>query len=573
MLTQLTITNFAIIDSLEIIFNNGLTVLTGETGAGKSIIIDALDFLLGSRGNVDLIKTGTNKLQVEGSFSIKGCKTILSWFEKNGLDSPESNIITVSRELTSQGSKARINGSLVNVSHLLYLREFLLDIHQQSEHIELLKIEKQSEILDIYGGDPHKKTIEEYQTLFKEYITLKALLNNYLQNSLDIAKQVGSLEFEINEIKSARIRNLSEDNELQAKKQILLNKKELIDNSGLIQEIISSENQSNLLNLLSQTKKLVAKSSKYDTSFERYIGTIETIINEIKELSSFISSYSESFDRESENNLEEVEERLDFLYKLKKKYGDSLEKIQEYCQEKQCKLSELQKISSSKEELEESFKQKDKEVSIAADRLTKSREKITKSFVDKINEELLSLGFKQALFVIEFTECETYEGGKEQIQFLFSANPDEPPKSLLKVASGGELSRIMLALKAISPFISKHEKIMIFDEIDIGISGEVASSVAKKLYKISRNSQVICITHQPIICAMADNHFVIEKRIKEGITEVSVKEINESEKTDALATLLNPDKKSKDNVSTDAKLFAKSLIENALKIKEKELFP
>jgi DNA repair protein RecN (Recombination protein N) len=377
------------------------------------------------------------------------------------------------------------------------------------------------------------------------------------------------LEFEIGEIKSAQLNDINEEENLLAKREILLNKKDLIENTSLIYEIISGEGQNNLIFNLSQIKKLLANSSEFDKSFEPHLETIETIISEIKELSSFSNSYAGGVDW-NEGDLDEFEDRLDLFYDLKRKYGKTLVDILEYYEKIQMELKGLKSINISQEDLKKSFKQKEEEINILAEKLTKSREKITENFVNKINEELQTLGFKHALFVVEFTECELSQNGKEQIQFLFTANPDEPPKPLLKVASGGELSRIMLAIKSIV-CSGQYARTMIFDEIDMGVSGEIASSVAKKLYKISRQNQVLCITHQPILCAMADAHFVIEKTLTGGITHVTIKEVPQNEKAEALATLLTPDKKRKDGITEDAKMFARSLLENARRIKEKEL--
>ena len=572
MLTQLTITNFAIIDQIDLVFKDNFIVLTGETGAGKSIIADAIDFLFGSRTNSDQIKTGTNKAIVEAVHELPLHESPLQkWLEKNGFENPEDkNILTVSRELTPQGSKARINGSLANVSHLLFLRRYIIDIHEQSEHIELLKLEKQLEILDSHGDGSHEKLISEYKKSFEEYQLIKSRLNNHLQGSAELTKKQNLLEFEVEEIKSAQINDTNEEENLIAKREILLNKKDLIENTSLIYEIVNGENQNNLIFSLSQIKKLLTNSLEFDKSFEPYLVTIENIISEVKELSSFVNSYSENIDC-NESDLDEIEDRLDLFYDLKRKYGKTLADILEHYKKIQIELKELKSINISQDDLEKSFEQKEKEINILAEKLTRSREKITEDFVNKVNEELQTLGFKHALFVIEFTECELSQNGKEQIQFLFTANPDEPPKPLLKVASGGELSRIMLAIKSTlcMGLINQTPATMIFDEIDMGVSGEIASSVSKKLYKISKQNQIICITHQPIICAMADSHFVIEKNITNETTHVTVKEISQNEKAEALATLLTPDKNRKDGITEDAKLFARSLLENARKVKER----
>ena len=572
MLTQLRISNFAIIDELEINLKDSLIVLTGETGAGKSIILDALNFLLGSRASTDLIKTGSNKALVEGIFTVRALRAtpLQKYLEKNGFET-DDNIITISREITKDGSKARINGTLANVSHLLFIRESFLDIHQQSEHIELLKTEKQLAILDNFGDTEHKKITSDYKKIFFEYQALKNKLNNYLQNKEKIEKEIDYLKFQINEIKSANIKDINEEEKLNSKREFLLNKKELLENANLIYESINNEN--GISTNISFIKKLITKSYEHDESFEPYAETIENINQEIKDLSSFVNNYRENINQD-ENDLNEIEERLDLFCNLKRKYGKSLSDIQEYLYKIEDELTNVEAIHELP--LQESFKTKEKEINDLATKLTKSREKITREFVDKINEELKTLGFKEVLFVIEFIDCELSPNGAEQIQFLFSANPDEPPKPLLKVISGGELSRVMLAIKSIAckglinQTLTNQTPTMVFDEIDMGVSGEIAASVAKKLYKISRQNQVICITHQPIIASMADSHFVIEKKMKDGATQLIVREIKQDEKADALATLLTPDKKLKDGITEDARTFAKSLLENAEKIKEKE---
>ena len=383
MLTQLTITNFAIIDQIDFNFKNNFIVLTGETGAGKSIIADAIDFLFGSRTNLDQIKTGAGKAIVEGIFAVETLRaTSLDWLEKNGFENSENNnVLTVSRELTSQGSKARINGSLANVSHLLFLRKHIIDIHEQSEHIELLKLDKQLEILDGYGDNSHEKLVNEYKTIFEEYNLIKSRLNNHLNNSAELTKKQNMLEFEVEEIKSAQINDLNEEENLLAKRDILLNKKDLMENASLIYEIVNGENQSNLISSLSQIKKLLTSSLEFDKSFEPYLETVENTISEVKELSSFANSYSGSVDC-NEGDLDEIEDRLDLFYELKRKYGKTLAGILEYYKKSQIELKELKSVNVSQDDLEKAFKQQEKEINILAHKLTKSREKITEDFVN-----------------------------------------------------------------------------------------------------------------------------------------------------------------------------------------------
>ena len=578
MLTQLSISNFAIIDKLEINFNGGLTVLTGETGAGKSIIVHALDFLLGSRANAELIKSGKDKAVVEGIFFVETSHgmSLQPWLVKNDFEINESspNEIIISRELSNAGSKARINGSLANISHLSYLREQLVDIHGQSEHIDLLKTEKQLEILDNFGEESHKKLLEKYKKEFGEYGLLKAKLNYLQNNSASLRKKIDFLEFQIYEIKEAKIKDLEEENKLQEKRQTLLNKKELQENATNINEIIDGDGRGapysgNLLSNLSTLKNLISRSAAYDKLFEPFIKETESMTSIAKEISSFARDYLEHIST-NENELTEIEERLDLFYRLKKKYGNSLKEILEVQNKLESELSELRGGTNSFEEIEKAFNQKEKEINELAEKLTSSREKITKRFVDKINEELPHLGFKQVLFVVEFTTCDLLPSGKEQIQFLFTSNPNEPPKPIVKVASGGELSRIMLAIKSlVCRGLTNQTPTMIFDEIDIGTSGEIAANVARKLYKISKENQVVSITHQPIIAAMADEHFLIEKDITENETFIRVNKVTKESKEEALVNLLAPEKRK--SITSDAKQFARSLIESAKRMKEKEL--
>ena len=581
MLTQLTIKNFAIIDELEINFKNSLSVITGETGAGKSIIFEALDFLLGSRVTTDIIKNSTNKALVEGIFGLKKTTVLQDWFLENGFDF--SNELIISRELSNQGSKVRINGSLANVSHLVFLKLHLTNIHEQSEHLELLKTENQLSIIDNYGNINHKKILEEYRNAFEEYKTLKLKLNNHRESSKELIKKIGYLKHEINEIKSADIKDQNEENELLAKREALLNKKELIDNANLINEIInhndsgsgSTYHSESLQSKLVQVKKLLINSNEHDKEFKPYIELIEDIILQMKDLSHFANDYLNNFT--SDDLLQEIEERLDLFYKLKKKYGISILEIKDYYNRIQKELKELEENTISEDNLQKSFNKKEQEINILSEKLTKSREHLVSNFVNGLHEELITLGFNKngetshPIIVIEFTPCDLSLSGKEQIQFLFSSNPDEPPKPLLKVASGGELSRIMLGIKSVICNNSLESSLaMLFDEIDMGVSGEIASNVAKKLYKISRSNQAICITHQPIIVAMADTHYVIEKNITAGVTQVLVKEISNNERANALAILLTPEKRLKDGITEDAKQFAKSLLENAKQFKEKK---
>ena len=572
MLTNLRISNFAIIDELDIKFDKGLTVLTGETGAGKSIIAEALNFLLGSRGNTEIIKTGSQKAEVEGDFyfgDFKNKKEIKDWMDENGFELQENDYLYLSREITPSGSKARINGSMANVSHLTYLKNHFLNTHEQSEHIELLKGEKQLEIFDNQGNSKHTELLDLYKKTFEEYQILRKKLILLNSGAELLARETDQLAHEVTEIEAAGIKDPDEDKKLTEKREIILNKKELIENSGLIYELINGENPNTMLSALSVLRKLLSGMSKYDKSFEEKVETIEEVILKIKDLSSFINEYNQDISYRDQD-LNELEERLDLFFELKRKYGKPLKEISDYGIKAKQKLEELRRKNSSADEMEELLKNKERKVSELAENLTLSREKIKTPFTEQVTNELLSLGFRHISFSISSEKCELCETGQEKVQFLISTNPDEPIKPLLKVASGGELSRIMLAIKSISKNNAVKSSTMIFDEVDIGVSGEIAASVGKKLFRLSAQNQVICISHQPIICAMADHHLLIQKDVSAGITKIKVINVSNEKRVDALAYLLTPDKFKKDGITEDAKRFAKSLIENAFAIKKKE---
>lgn len=564
MLTQITISNFAIIDELEINLNSGLIVLTGETGAGKSIILDALDFLLGSRSNSDFIKAGKAKAKVEGCFNLESSISCLvtNWLKENDFYEEDSNQIIISRELTPQGSKARINGTICNISHLTFLRNYFLDLHEQSEHIELLKESKQLDVIDNYGSKEISNHLSKYKEKYIQLQEIKSHLNKKTEDIKDISSKLEILNHQISEIEEASIIDITEDVKLEEKRELIVNKRELIESASNIYELINGECEASTLSTITKAKKLINSCSDYDESFCKHSEKIESIIEELKEISSFTNDYAESL-ADSNDNLDEIEDRLNLLYKLKKKYGNSLEEIVSSYESAKKELSNLENSNLSKEELESKYLKLEEESKSLAKSLSALRIKYSNHLSNKVSKELSALGFNKVSFKVDITSKELSDSGADTVQFLFSSNPDEPLKPISKVVSGGELSRIMLAVKSIC---GKDYGTLIFDEIDSGISGEVASSVARKLYTISRNNQVICITHQPIIAAMADEHFVVKKKVDSGSTVVEINQIDAGNKEDALATLLSPEKVDKE-VKNNAKQYAKSLIDNAEKIK------
>lgn len=567
MLQQIKITNVALIDEVNINFEEQLNILSGETGAGKSIIIDSLNFLLGKRADKTLIRSGKETAKVTAVFFVDENKAyIKSFFEKLGVES-ENNII-VTRTMSINGkSTTTVNGEFVSATQLRELTSNLVDIHGQNEHQLLLKEANQLKIVDDFGGknvlDAKNKYLQNYNLLLEVNKNIKNLGGSEFER----ARQIELLAHEIKEIEAANL-NESEEEELRIKFKRMQNS-EKIANS--VTEALDALNGNSVVNNIILANKSLGAVSQYDEELQKLNERFNSIKLELDDAVSELNYIGNSLEFDQEQ-FEIMDDRLEEIKKLKRKYGGSIESALIYLSEAKEKLFNLE---NSAEQLIKLNKEKQQIILKLIDFgkvLTNERKQSFNSLSKLMVKELEDLGMKNAKFDAKFysyyIESELEEkmmpNGLDEIEFMFSANLGEPVKPLSKIISGGEMSRFMLALKAITNKLGGVPT-MIFDEIDTGISGAMAAAVAKKLAKISRNHQVLAVSHLPQITAMADSHYYIEKTTKENKTSTSIKLLKEAEEINEIARMLSG------NVVSNTSLENAKDLKNKSNIYKKEL--
>ncbi len=548
MIKRLHVKNYILIDDITIDLTDGLNVITGETGSGKSILINAIDVAFGTKAGKDLIKTGSDKATIELTLSVK--KDISALLEEYGIENWGEEMI-ISREISTSSSRSRVNGTLVNMEFLKHLKEMFLDIHSQHQTYSFMQPNCHITLLDSYSKDIYGKDLDDYKALWCEY---QAVLNKLhdAQNAQTMTEsQIDFLKFQIDEISSANIENPKEDEELQNELNILSNAEKLKEYStGAFWTLSEDDNSS--LNSLMAVKSFLSKASALDENLAEIEEHLIDKIEEIKDIASELNSYSSrcEFDQ---SRIDEIQERIYLLDKLKRKYGATLEEVMTTYE----KLSEeYSSIEASDEILEELTKKVDEIHSKLVDKakvLTGKRTQVASELSKTIVNELNELELPKSKFEIALTPCELNSNGAEHVEFLISTNISEAVKPLIKVASGGEISRVMLAIKSI---FAQNDDIdtVIFDEIDTGISGKASISVAEKISSLSKYRQIILITHQAIIASKADNHIYVSKK-QDDVTTVSIKILSQEEKLNALAELASGE------VSEESLDFARSLVQ------------
>jgi len=535
MLKELNIRNLAIIDDLTVRFEKGLNVLTGETGAGKSIIVDALGLALGDRAQNDLIKAGEKEATVQAYFELEDT----SAFPEIGIDVSEGIVL---RRIVSNSGKSRayINDSMVTLQTLSEVSRFLVDIHSQHEHQSLLTADKQRLILDSYGDHTHE--IEQVRELYAVVQSLREEFNALTERIKERAHRIDLLSFQINEIESAGLRP-EEKQTLEEERKILSNLsrlKELTETSYALLYEADGSCTENVAKVLSKLRDMQA----VDSSIADTLSLVESAMPLLEDAAIALRVFKDKYNLDPER-IDEVQDRLDLIKRLQKKYGESIEAILDY---KRTASEELESLGASDERLqavEAELKRNVEALLSVARALSEKRKKTAKKIEDLIEKTLRELAFNNTQFRIEVCQETDQEGqckinfnGIDRIDFLFSANIGEPLKPLAKIASGGELSRIMLSLKSILADVD-NVPVLIFDEVDAGIGGKTADSVGKKLLRLSGKHQLICITHLPQIASLADHHLRIEKRQKADRVSVSVHELSGTERQDEIARMLS----------------------------------
>lgn len=535
MLQELSIKDFAIIDEIQISFQPKMTVLTGETGAGKSIIIDALGLLAGGRGSTEFIRKGEKKAVIQGLFTLPREANTYNILEEYGIDSEDGQII-LQRDLYRGGRNiCRINGMMVNLATLRKVGETLIDIHGQNEHQELMKPENHIDLLDEYD----KKTSElrnQYQVVYQNYRKLKLSMEKKEADEKAWVQRLDMLNFQVKEIGEAGLK-INEEDELVEEKNKLDNFQAIHDALELSYQILSGEkidvvgNLGNAMNELSDVSDLSENLQEINTKISDAFYSLEDVARDI-------SDELDSMEWNGER-LNEIEERLELIHQLKRKYGDTIEDILHYHSRIVKELREMENAEQNSEKQERQLSEALKKVKELAIKLSKQRKKSAKKLEKMIHEQLSALYMDKAVFEVKFlNNSKLYSKGIDKVEFYIQTNPGEEMGPLAKIASGGELSRIMLALKTI--FSQKMGVTsIIFDEVDTGVSGRVAQAIAEKISQISNNSQVLCITHLPQVAAIADNHYYISKSVNDGRTETSLEELDEKQKIREIARMLS----------------------------------
>lgn len=535
MLQELSIKDFAIIDEIQISFQPKMTVLTGETGAGKSIIIDALGLLAGGRGSTEFIRKGEKKAVIQGLFTLLREANTYNILEEYGIDSEDGQII-LQRDLYRGGRNiCRINGMMVNLATLRKVGETLIDIHGQNEHQELMKPENHIDLLDEYD----KKTSQlrnQYQVVYQNYRKLKLSMEKKEADEKAWVQRLDMLNFQVKEIEEAGLK-INEEDELVEEKNKLDNFQAIHDALELSYQILSGEkidvvgNLGNAMNELSDVSDLSENLQEINTKISDAFYSLEDAARDI-------SDELDSMEWNGER-LNEIEERLELIHQLKRKYGDTIEDILHYHSRIEKELREMENAEQNSEKQERQLSEALEKVKELAIKLSKQRKKSAKKLEKMIHEQLSALYMDKAVFEVKcLNNSKLYSKGIDKVEFYIQTNPGEEMGPLAKIASGGELSRIMLALKTI--FSQKMGVTsIIFDEVDTGVSGRVAQAIAEKISQISNNSQVLCITHLPQVAAIADNHYYISKSVNDGRTETSLKELDEKQKIREIARMLS----------------------------------
>lgn len=533
MLQNLHVKNLALIDETEVEFDKGLNILTGETGAGKSIILGSVNLALGGRYTKDILRKGTQYGFVELTFFVERDDQIKKLQELDIF--PEDGMVVLSRRLMEGRSVSKINGETVSISILKSVAEILIDIHGQHEHQSLLYKKNQMEILDAYAKEAIQDVKKEVRESYKEFEAIRKELKEANSDVSDRAKEASFLEFEINEIQEAMLVE-GEDDELEASYRRMINSKKIVENVNEAYEYTAGSGDS-ASDSLSRAIRALSEVSKYDDRAEELYNQLVEVDSLLNDFNRELSEYSDSLEF-SEEEFYETEERLNVINRLKTKYGNQIADILKYCEEKEARLQVLNDYDQYLEELQKRFEKAEKSLKKVSEKLTKLRKEQALLLQKSIVDHLQDLNFVDVKFEIDFEELKDYTAnGKDEIEFVISMNPGEPVKPLAEVASGGELSRIMLAIKTVMADRDEIET-LIFDEIDVGISGRTAQKVSEKMAVIGKDHQVICITHLAQIAAMADAHYAIEKSVVEGKTRTGIRRLGKDEEIEELARIL-----------------------------------
>ena len=517
MLSVLKIENIAIIESAEIEFSRGFNVLSGETGAGKSIILDSINAVLGFRTSRELIRTGANEARVTALFSSVG-ENVEAKLNELGLPVSADNTLLVSRVISPDKNICKVNNALTNVSALKEIGAELISIHGQQDNRELLNNETHISYIDSIGD--LTDTVNEYTQLYNDLVAIKSQIKRLSGNKEEKARRIDILSYQIDELEKAEI-NPGEWDSLKNRRTELQNFEKIQEGLSVAYGALSGDDSyKGAVEMVSGALRELSSIAKFSAEAEKLSEKLGDLYYELADIADSVRD-SVSDDGYSQAELEEIENRLDLLYKLSKKYGETEDEMLQYLENAKKELSEISLSDEVLDSLKLEFSQKLSKAQSLAEALSEKRQKQAKIFCSKVCDELRFLDMPNVEFLVDFQRVDLCENGIDSAEFLISANVGEVPKPIAKIASGGELSRIMLALKTV---LANKDKIstMIFDEIDAGVSGRAALKVASKLKEVSQGKQVLCVTHLAQLMSYADSHYLIEKAVRDGKTYTGV---------------------------------------------------
>lgn len=551
MLVNLKITDIAIIKEAVINFDNGLNVLTGETGAGKSIIIDSINAILGERTSRELIRTGSDFAEVSAFFRDINCETdrILN---EMGVPCEEDKTLLLFRKITADGKNiCKANGTNLTVSMLKRIGQSLINVHGQLDNHNLLNEELHYTYIDNYAEN--HDLFEKYINSYNDYCQCKKRYDNLVVDESEKARKIDILHFRIKEIEDADVK-IGEWEELEKRKKVLQNAELLISLVNSASEILDGgENFNGVSDMMNTASNMLIKAADLDESLSDISNAVTEMSYNISDCATELKNFLYSLDI-NPGELDTIEDRLDVLYRLSKKYGSNEEEILKFLDESQKELDEITFSDKLKEELEIELKEKYKILSCCADELSKNRHVFGEMFVDEVKKELSFLDMSSITFKFIQNRKSFDETGSDEIYFLISANAGEEPKPLSKIASGGELSRIMLVIKSV--LASKDNiQTLIFDEVDTGVSGRAAQKIGIKLKEVSKNRQVLCVTHLAQIAAFADNHYLISKSENQNKTYTKVELLDNDGRVNELSRIIGGAENSKLSLETAGEMI------------------
>ena len=533
MLLEISIKNFAIIEAISLNFEKGMTVLTGETGAGKSIIIDAMNMMLGARATTDVIRHGAPKAEIEGLFSVENSHALQMIFDEQGIELGDEIIIR--REILQNGrSVSRVNGQMVNLSVLRSIGQYLVDIHGQHDQEELMRPQLHIQMLDGFGDADFLELKQAYQTNFDAYRKMRRQLLEIKKNQEEHKARIEMLEFQMAEIESASLQP-GEDLKLNQERDKLLNHKNIADTLTNAYTMLDNEEFSSLANVRSAMNDMESLE-EYDAEYREISASLSESYYALEDVTKRLEDIIEDLDFDG-NRLMQIESRLDLIHAITRKYGGNVDDVLLYFAKITEEYNLLTGNNLSSEDMEAELKQLEVSLVDLASKLASARHNLAQQLEIEIQQELKDLYMDKARFQVQFTKGKFSREGNESVEFYISTNPGEDFKPLVKVASGGELSRLMLAIK--SAFSRKEGKTsIVFDEVDTGVSGRVAQAIAQKIHKIGQHGQVLAISHLPQVIAIADYQFFIEKISNEHSTVSTVRLLTGEERVEEVAKML-----------------------------------